>query len=399
MNLTDKKSPGARGVPRPSNQQAGHAPRIKPAAARPQTGPSAQGVKRPAAPTAFRPPAAPKAVQPKAANGAVKWKAPAAPPAPCPRQAPKVLQAKRPPGQSTPAGRATRLPVAPPPRQTEPAKVVRPMAVSRQQPRPPAAAAVPRRPYQKIAVQPKMATAAAAHAGPRRNQNAGLAGRGGAVVQPSKDKAVNFVKGAIGGLVSYAMGREVGKEVKRQYNKQVRHEYRLEVEIHTDKSPKELRNMHMKFFNSKLLHNVAMEYLRWTGSLITHQSYKSLEYDEVGHEKTSELMPGYKPILSAPITTVVSDDEVNGVYSFSNFTKLPHPLHDGNIVASYQRTERGTILCTIVGMGFGKKFWQFLNNKMMPELFQPQITQIGRQLGLKDRPKLKKVSEKIEEIE
>lgn len=237
-----------------------------------------------------------------------------------------------------------------------------------------------------------------AHTERRKNQSAIFARRsGGTVAQLSKSSLVKLVTGGTG----VALGAYVVNK------KQVHHKYVLKTVIKTDMEPKKLRDMHMKVFNSKLLHNVLMEYFRSFMVGMVNQGfngdapmeplipYEPLHYDELGHEKTVDLMPGYNPVFSGPITTVVSDDEVNKIYSFSNFTKLPHPLHEGSIVASYERTKQGEILCTIIGEGFGGLLWQFLNNKMMPQLFQPQMNEMGRQLRLKKSPKLEKTSETI----
>lgn len=94
MNSTNKKSPGARGIPQPFNRQAGHAPQHKPVVAQLKRGVSAQSVERPVAPPVYRPQAAPKAIQPKIANAAPLRKTPLAPPVYRLQPVPKVLQSK-----------------------------------------------------------------------------------------------------------------------------------------------------------------------------------------------------------------------------------------------------------------------------------------------------------------
>jgi hypothetical protein len=94
MNSPNKKSPAAGVIPQPSNRQAVAAPQIKHGATQLKTAVSAQSVKRPVAPPAYRPQATPKAAQPKMARGAVNRRPPVAPPVYRPQPAPKVLQTK-----------------------------------------------------------------------------------------------------------------------------------------------------------------------------------------------------------------------------------------------------------------------------------------------------------------
>ncbi|HJR08854.1 MAG TPA: hypothetical protein VJ842_16460 [Pyrinomonadaceae bacterium] len=113
MNSTNKKSPEARGISQPFKQQVGRAHQIKPGVAQLKTGVSAQSIKQPVAPPAYRPQATPNAAQPKMANGAVNRTPPVAPPVYRPQQAPKVLQTKSSSAQNSQAGQAPRRPVAP----------------------------------------------------------------------------------------------------------------------------------------------------------------------------------------------------------------------------------------------------------------------------------------------
>lgn len=76
MNSTDKKSPGARGIPQPYNHTAGPVTQTKPVVAQLKTGVSAQSVKRPVVPPVYRPQPTPKVMQRKLANVAAN----AAPP-------------------------------------------------------------------------------------------------------------------------------------------------------------------------------------------------------------------------------------------------------------------------------------------------------------------------------
>jgi hypothetical protein len=114
MSSSNKKAPGARGLPQPFNRQAGHAPQHKPVVAQLKTGVSAQSVKRPVAPPVYRPQATPKAAQPKMAHGAENRKPPVAPPVYRPQQVPKVLQTKSASSPSPHTGQAPRQPMAPP---------------------------------------------------------------------------------------------------------------------------------------------------------------------------------------------------------------------------------------------------------------------------------------------
>ena len=104
MNSTNKKPPGARGIPQPFNRQAGHGPQFKPAVAQLKTAVSAQSVKRPVAPPVYRP-----------------------------QQAPKVLQTKSSSAQRPSAGQAPRRPVAPPVYRPEAKKLFLPKAVPHRQ--------------------------------------------------------------------------------------------------------------------------------------------------------------------------------------------------------------------------------------------------------------------------
>lgn len=103
MNSINKRSTGAKGIPQSINGRAGHAPQSKPVVAQPKTVVSAQSVKQPTAPPAYRPQATPNALQPKVANGAVNRKAPVAAPVSRPQQSPKVL----PVGRQAPGFRGT----------------------------------------------------------------------------------------------------------------------------------------------------------------------------------------------------------------------------------------------------------------------------------------------------
>ena len=78
MNSTNKKSPGARGIPQPFNRPTSRAPQAKPAVAQLKTGLSAQSVKQPVAPPVYRPQPAPKVMQRKVTNVAVNAGAPVA---------------------------------------------------------------------------------------------------------------------------------------------------------------------------------------------------------------------------------------------------------------------------------------------------------------------------------
>ena len=119
MNPINKKAPGAKGVPQPFNQRAGHTPQSRPAVAQPKTAQSAQSARRPVAPPVYRPevkrlvqpktitqqrmpPAAPPVYRPqqqrvaqaKMVGPAQMKNHPAAPPAYRPQPVPRVLQAK-----------------------------------------------------------------------------------------------------------------------------------------------------------------------------------------------------------------------------------------------------------------------------------------------------------------
>jgi hypothetical protein len=119
MNPTNRKPPGARGIPQPFNRQAGRTAQPKPVVAQLKTAVSALSIKRPVAPPVYRP-----------------------------QQVPKVLQTKSSLAQSPHAGQAPRQPAAPP--------VYHPEAKKLSQPNAPQA----HRPEQKRIAQPKMATAA-----------------------------------------------------------------------------------------------------------------------------------------------------------------------------------------------------------------------------------------------
>jgi hypothetical protein len=95
MSSTNKNAPEARGVQQPFNRQAGHAPQVKPGVAQLKTAVSAQSVKRPVAPPAYRPQAKPVGVQAKMAGTAQMKNHPVAPPAYRPQLVPKVLQTKQ----------------------------------------------------------------------------------------------------------------------------------------------------------------------------------------------------------------------------------------------------------------------------------------------------------------
>ena len=129
----NKKLPGATRVSQPSNRQAVAASHVKPGVTQLKTAVSAQSVKRPAAPTAFRP-----------------------------QPTPKVLQTKSSSARRPPAAHSPRAPVAPPVYRPEAKKVVQPKVASaqRKSPTPPP----PYRPGQKRVAQPKMAAAAQAPA-------------------------------------------------------------------------------------------------------------------------------------------------------------------------------------------------------------------------------------------
>lgn len=115
MKPADKKLTGTRTNPAPSNRRPEHAPRAKPSAIQPKTVVSAQSVKRPVAPPAFRPRATPKTVQPKMTDGAVNRGPRAAPPVYHPQKAPKVLQAKEAkPCPAHPSGAGRKRPTSPP---------------------------------------------------------------------------------------------------------------------------------------------------------------------------------------------------------------------------------------------------------------------------------------------
>jgi hypothetical protein len=103
MNSTNKKAPGARGVPQPFNRPSGHAPQHKPVVAQLKTGVSTQSVKRPAAPPPYRP-----------------------------QQAPKVLQTKSSSSQWPQAGQASRQPAAPLAYRPEPKNLIQPKAISQE---------------------------------------------------------------------------------------------------------------------------------------------------------------------------------------------------------------------------------------------------------------------------
>lgn len=126
MNSTNKKPPGARGVPQPFNRQAGRAPQVKPIVAQLKTGASAQSVKQPVAPPVYRPQSPTKAVQPKIAHSTMNRKPPVAPPVYRPQLAPKVLQAKSASVQKSPAVNTPRQPVAPPVYRPQPKKILQP---------------------------------------------------------------------------------------------------------------------------------------------------------------------------------------------------------------------------------------------------------------------------------
>lgn len=101
MNSTNKRAPGARGIPQPFNRLPGHGPQVKPVVAQLMTTVSAQSVKRPVAPPAYRP-----------------------------QQAPKVLQTKSSSGKSPRADQPPRRPAAPPVYRPETRKTVQPKAIS-----------------------------------------------------------------------------------------------------------------------------------------------------------------------------------------------------------------------------------------------------------------------------
>jgi len=108
MNPTNKNPKGARGIPQAFNWQEGHAPSSKPVVAQLKRGVSAQSIKRPVAPPAYRPQTMANAAQPKMPNAAVNQKSVGAPPIYRPQPVPKVLQTKSSPAQSSRAGQAPR---------------------------------------------------------------------------------------------------------------------------------------------------------------------------------------------------------------------------------------------------------------------------------------------------
>jgi hypothetical protein len=136
MNSTNKKSPGARGIPRPFNRQEKRAPQFKPVVAQLKTDVLAQSVKRPVAPPVYRP-----------------------------QSTPKVLQTKSAPAQSPQAGQASRPPVAPPVYRPEAKKAIQPKALTQQRKTPTAPPVY--RPEQQRIAQPKMASTALAHTLPK----------------------------------------------------------------------------------------------------------------------------------------------------------------------------------------------------------------------------------------
>ncbi len=165
MNSTNKKAPGASLIPQPFNRQAGHSPQLKPVVAQLRRVVSAQSVKTPVAPPAYRPQPTPNAVQPKMAHDALNRKPPVAPPVYRLQQATKVLQTKSSAGQTRQADQVPRGPVAPPVYRPQAKKIVQPQTCLHVR-KPPTALPV-YRPEQKRVAQPKMSRAAPGHAQPK----------------------------------------------------------------------------------------------------------------------------------------------------------------------------------------------------------------------------------------
>src|SRR6476660_2882412 len=78
MNSTNKKSPGARGIPQPFNRPTAHALQTRPVVAQLKTGVPAQSVKQPVAPPVYRPQPMPKVLQRKMVNVAANVEPPVA---------------------------------------------------------------------------------------------------------------------------------------------------------------------------------------------------------------------------------------------------------------------------------------------------------------------------------
>src|SRR5215211_819670 len=78
MNSTNKKSPGARGIPQPFNRPAGRATQNRSGVAQLKTGVPAQSVKQIVAPPVYRPQPTPKVLQTKMANVAANRELPVA---------------------------------------------------------------------------------------------------------------------------------------------------------------------------------------------------------------------------------------------------------------------------------------------------------------------------------
>lgn len=126
--LRNKKVAAVKVIPQSFNRQTGHAHQPKPVVAQLKTGVSAQSVKSPVAPPAYRPQPTPRAVQPQMAHGRVNRTMAVAPPVYRPQPVPRVLQTKTSLTQSPHAGQAARQPVAPPVYRPETKKIVQPQA-------------------------------------------------------------------------------------------------------------------------------------------------------------------------------------------------------------------------------------------------------------------------------
>jgi hypothetical protein len=68
MNSTNKRLPGARGIPQPFHRQAGYTPQIKPGVAQQKIAVSAQSAQRPIAPPVYRPQQVPQVLQTKSSS-------------------------------------------------------------------------------------------------------------------------------------------------------------------------------------------------------------------------------------------------------------------------------------------------------------------------------------------
>jgi hypothetical protein len=114
MNPTNKKSPGARGIPQPLKQRTGPAHQFQPAIAQLKNALSAQSVKRPVAPPVYRPQARPVVAQAKMEGASQLGRHPATPAVYRPQSVSQVLQKKKSDPRAVPTDQKTRKPVAPP---------------------------------------------------------------------------------------------------------------------------------------------------------------------------------------------------------------------------------------------------------------------------------------------